>query len=146
MLVKKRVEDVKMNWKEFFKPDWRKIAVLVIIVFLGLFDWINILNDCESPFFGQCADYPFKHHPSLTPGLFLPFIFDEGCIEPNQKINNIISWECRPNIWKLEMERGTYCEANCNVNYLSYVYTGIYWYLLSCLIVWIYNKVKVKKK
>ena len=134
-----------MQWKNFFKPTKGKIILFIILIVLGVSDWFNILNVCESPLpIGGCVDYPFKHHPDVIPGLYPPLIFDEGCVQPHQKITGPIGWECRPNTWKLMMERGTFCEANCNVNFLSWVYTVIYWYLLSCIIISIYSKLRKK--
>jgi hypothetical protein len=114
MLVKKRVEDVKMNWKRFLKPDWRKINVLLIL-FIILF----IL----SIIFWNVADIHFNKSIELL-GNILTSIF----ILPAY----VFPWQ-----------------SNLNIILLIAVYLFfeiLYLYLLSCFIVWIYDRLKVKKK
>lgn len=107
---------------------------MVVIVILGLMDWYNVLNPCESPFFDICPDYPYSHHPDVLPGLYPPLIFEEACIEPHEKRLNLVGWECRPNTWKFMMAAGSYCEANCDVKIASWIYTILYWGFLSYMI------------
>jgi hypothetical protein len=127
--------------KDFLKLTDKKVIVFILLIVLGVIDWFNLLDSCESPLFGFCPDYPFAHHPDVIPGLYPPLFFQEGC-SGNEKISGFLAWECKPNSWKLGMREGDYCTANCNVNFFSWIYVLIYWYLLSCLAVFVYTKFK----
>lgn len=53
-----------MNWKEFFKPDWRKI-VLTIIIFL-IFNFLNVYQTYYLP--------PYTGGPLSTPLITFNFV------------------------------------------------------------------------
>jgi Sec-independent protein secretion pathway component TatC len=90
-----------MNLKQFLKPDWRKIAVFVILsIILFITPW-------PEP---GCCDFPYYQ------GFLLPVYFQGGFAGFPK----------------------TFIPTN-------FVIDVIIWYLLSCLIVWIYDKVKKKK-
>jgi hypothetical protein len=105
-----------MNWKEFLKPDWRKIALTIIIFLFFIGYWVY---NFFVGIFGWCE--PCNHE------YYLP-------------------WESGA------------CGHCGYPDLLTYILIEIYWplaiiialfisYLLSCLIVWIYDKFrKVKKK
>lgn len=92
-----------MSWKEFLKPDWRKICIWIIISII-----IILTIFVENIFFhlrtGKFYGYPF------------PFYATGGVVSPK---------------WLA-------------------IFTPTFWinifiaYLLSCLIVWIYDKGKKK--
>jgi len=96
-----------MSLKEFLKPDWRKIVV--VIVFALLLKDINTV-ELIFGFFEPSASYGFPlpfytfYHPTAS-GMKPPTF----------------------NIYILAIDI-------------------IIWYILSCLIVWIYDKFKKKKK
>jgi hypothetical protein len=96
-----------MNWKKFFKPDWRKIAIFFVLLILTIFS----VQAC-----GQIT-------PAFSYNLlFAPFYF-----------YNILNRQ--------------YFDfySNCDTSYIPLIFSTIYWYLLSCLIIWIYEKTKKKK-
>ena len=75
--------------KSFFKPTKGKIIIFIILITLGVLDWINIFTPCVSPIFPKChaLDATFEWIPDATPGLYPPLLFDEGCRGDN-KITN----------------------------------------------------------
>jgi len=90
----------KMNWKEFFKPDWRKILIFLVLFILSSLASIKIYL-CNMMGIGPCP---------IGYGFPLEFLY------PILDFKNLI-------------------------NLLIDI---IFWYLLSCLIIWIYDKVKKK--
>ena len=107
-----------MNWKQFLKPDWRKIVITIIILLLWIlpnrFIVYTIKAECK-----MCPDY----WPDNCPG------------------GNYVDYLIIPKI------------CSCCVS-LSELYNDYLWnlfiplvifYLLSCLIVWIYHKLRKKK-
>jgi len=88
-----------VNWKEFLKPDKKKI-ILMIIFLLATFFFSNV---CMGP--GGIA-----YNLILAPF----YIYNKGT--------------------------GIY--SLCTWNFIPLLLSFIYWYLLSCLIVWIYKKIK----
>jgi hypothetical protein len=86
-----------MNWKEFLKPDWRKIVLTVILMFIPLPMYVDTFCSCYSP-------------PCQCPKkiMFYPLLLSLGIGLLTLPIDLVIS------------------------------------YLLSCLIVWIYDKRKKK--
>jgi len=98
-----------MNWKEFLKPDWRKIVVFVILFILSSF--ISAYFNTIYSAIGFCS--------SIKAGFPLAF---------NTEISGI---ECGGD--------------SSNFDIFSFILDIIFWYLLSCLIVWIYDKFRKKK-
>jgi preprotein translocase subunit SecE len=94
-----------MNWKEFLKPDWRKIVLTIILftIVTGL-KWylFDTCLGCYNTYFG------------------VPLAFYEKIV------------------WPRENEMTNFLIFNLIVDI-------IFWYLLSCLIVWIYDKFRKKK-
>jgi len=100
-----------MTLKQFFKPDWRKIVIFVILsaLFLYLYFYCVVIW-CESSLIWALA-YPIT--------LIYPLIL------ALEEINLFLFMV---------------------VNYFITVFISfLYWYVLSCLIVWIYDKLKKKK-
>jgi hypothetical protein len=126
------------------RPKKEITIVFIILLALGILDWLNVLNPCESPFFyKECLDYPYNHHPELFPGLFPPLLFDEGCAGAHQKIVSLFGWKCEPISW--QVDEWVFCRANCSVNHISWAYTALYWYLLACIIMFIPDKFRKKE-
>lgn len=91
-----------MNWKEFFKPDWKKTAVFVIILIL---------------LFKSIEDF-------ISNSTMLCWI-PEGC--PPSPVEG-----------KVRLF-GVYIDST-----ILRIAFYISFYILSCLIIWIYNKVRKK--
>ena len=85
-----------MNWKQFLKPDWRKISI-----FVALFA-ISLLYQYEGP----CLEICFPTRGLPFPIFWLP-----------------------DSIWEFA---------------LRLIIDLFFWYFISCLIAWIYDKVKKK--
>ncbi|NQU07655.1 MAG: serine/threonine protein kinase, partial [Candidatus Abyssubacteria bacterium] len=113
------------------RPTKRILIAFAVLLSLGILDWYNVLNPCESPFFGECLDYAYAHRPSVVPGLYPPLLFEEACMKPHQQVVNHFSWICRPNTWSLAFlvpQPGkTHCTASCHVSVVSWYYTAIHW-------------------
>jgi len=98
-----------MTLKQFLKPDWRKIVIMIILVYLGLFSLA--LGVCWGrPCF--IIDYLRDSLSGVCPLCIFIVILDFFMVEIS--------------------------------DFFGLVLNVIYWYLLSCLIVWIYDKVKKK--
>lgn len=89
-----------MNWKEFLKPDLRKIVVFIILFISSSFIYFN-------------TDFYFLGFP-------MSFYVRTPCF----------GLTCPGWIWGFSLQ------------YL--LVDLVIWYLVSCLIVWIYDKVKKK--
>lgn len=110
-----------MNFKQFLKPDLRKIIlwILFCVIFLLIIPslYIHLKYFQETPYSVEFR--AFKGFPLIyySPG-------SGGCIPGDS---------------------GMVCvnmPSSFNVGYL--VIDVIFWYLLFCLIIWIYDKVKRK--
>jgi len=104
-----------MNWKEFLKPEWKKV-ILVIFLFVSSTGLTRFLGDVHNVYRDNVVlnilDYIFMA-PFI---LFTPL----DSLIPTVEILAIIGW-------------------------LEFIALIFYWYILSCLIIWIYNEVKKKK-
>jgi len=106
-----------MRVKQFLKPDWKKISAFVIFLILYLI------------------------------GVFYVFVFMEYVPKP--------SWLLVFDVFMMILALPMYIfqilfpvmefEIGILIIIVAYSLLIIYWYLLSCLIVWIYDKVKKKK-
>jgi hypothetical protein len=106
-----------MNLKQFLKPDWRKIVIFVIIIFFSLFD-VFIYEK-----YGKSS--------TIIEGLCITHEF--GGTECEYKLN--------PLFWiSFNIEINGEGELYLKILTNTYLISLIYWYLLSCLIVWIYDK------
>jgi membrane protein implicated in regulation of membrane protease activity len=86
-----------MNWKQFLKPDWRKMVLFVILLILSLlYEW-------------PCT------RSSVCRGL-------------------IFSYATK-----------FFLSDNYDILWVQFVLNIVIWYLLSCLIVWIYDKFRKRK-
>jgi len=94
-----------MNWKEFLKPDWRKIVLMFIFVMLT-----SIIKNLGILVRTEIIDYY---------GFPFPFYGKAGLFEPPQPYRTFF-------------------------DPIALIGNIIILYLLSCLIVWIYKKVKKK--
>jgi len=110
-----------MNWKQFLKPDWKKIVIFTIIFLIT-----------PLPGFWSNMDV---------------FLYNQKC--PKCPLPTPLSGEMDSNIMKMLINPNEFY----NVRSFYYDITGnpfyfisllIIFYLLSCLIIWVYNKVKKK--
>jgi hypothetical protein len=103
-----------MNWKEFLKPNWEKIVIIISLgisyFVIGTFYFSNCLGVSSSLAKFVPPDY-CKFLSPFVVFLGLPVIIRAIGLESFQMI-------------------------------LSLILLIVYWYFLSCLIIWIYNKAK----
>jgi len=91
-----------MSWKEFLKPDWRKIVITIGFFIVSSFTGYLYVKLSYSSWL-----------MNLGKVLYFPSFF----------ILEILNLRNTP-------------------NGVLYFFNFIFWYLLSCFIVWIYNKVR----
>lgn len=124
----------KLALKEFLKPDRRKLIVFIILGILFTIDFLLTLNmPC------CMCDYQKEGLDALLCGpvglivviislifllLFLPLIF--------------VIWFLFPKEYRLSSEYYLIVISH-GFTYVIYI---LYTYLLSCLIIWIYDKIK----
>jgi len=110
-----------MNWKEFLKPERRKLIIVFIAIFSSLAFLIasNFVHVPASPL----EDTIFKIIVTINSIFYIPLI-------PFIPIFQYLANTSNLNLG------GTYG----NILYL--IVEGVSWYFISCLIIWIYNKVK----
>jgi len=111
-------ENKIVKWKEFLKPDWRKIVVFVIIVTLSFLTIVKIRV-------GE------RWHYELNPIFWIADLFFN--------FRFFIGWVVEERVWP------TLPPMDEWAIYYTLLHS-VYWYLLSCLIVCIYDKYKKKKK
>jgi hypothetical protein len=111
-----------MNWKQFLKPDWRKIVIFFIILFLEL-QLLGIIfrYPPEPPIQSFCCQ-DFKKTG----------IMPDYCKEINLTVEGCLKYE---NIRKTE----------AFYNLLILIFDIVIVYIISCFIVWVYDKVKKRK-
>jgi hypothetical protein len=106
-----------MDWKEFLKPDWRKI---LIVIFITLWLFWSYWNGGES-YAGPIFLWPF-----LLIGVFQLAIF-------------VFPW------MSLVYKTGLTTDIPMWARFIIIILGSfIYSYILSCLIVWFNDKVKKK--
>lgn len=105
-----------MNLKEFLKPDWRKIVITLVFFF--------------------CYSYLFFSSLYFTPPL-------ETYREPSELENILFKLLGFPTFVASIFVKGGF-GIDQTYMILSFFVTIFYWYLLSCLVVWVCNKVKKK--
>ena len=107
-----------MNWKEFLKPNWKKIIMLV--VFLVFFSFAGSRYPFWSALCDPCGCFNNLGYP-------LSF-YEESAIGAEFGLDR---FSCGTRV------------TNYNVGFL--VFDIFVWYLISCLIVWAYFKIREKK-
>ncbi len=108
-----------MNLKQFLKPDWRKIVLTVILIFVLMIYFPSFWGlEGIKPIFTDDKHICCFCETATCEGI--PFIYAfGGCVSEILCYDTTIYWD-------------------------SLILDLIFWYLLSCFIVWIYNKVKKK--
>jgi len=122
-----------MNWKQFLKPDWRKIMVFVIFLILTSLTFfcsftakISSLITDLSPWDLTCMSYTTLFFGSKLEPSVLGLL--GNVIGSLLIIINIVPF---------------YLVAFNNL--LGTFVWILYWYLFSCLIIWIYDKFRKRK-
>ncbi len=143
-----------MTLKQFLKPDWRKIVIFVVFFIYGTF---TIFMSESLIYCLQFYSEIFNDSPKFLTPLFI--IFREDAVL--SIFTSFVDCEFILNVFDSTMLMLFYSEyvfiPLCFPYIISiflyslmipspYVFCIIYWYLLSCLIVWIYDKVKKKKR
>jgi hypothetical protein len=114
-----------MNWREFFKPDWRKSGIfLILFVVSPLIFFLNL-----SSFSMQERLRMIGYDLGAVIAIKLFYLLDY--------VLNLVF---------LTLTAAS--NGNGDIMLLGIALNIIYWYLISCLIVWIYDKLfrKVKRK
>jgi len=104
-----------MNWKKFLKPDWRKIILSIIIFLLGFLPRIYFPLHQLSWVLLGITWWPV--YVAQLSGLLKGLYLKPPIFDPIALLIFIV----------------------------AILITPIFWYFLSCLIVWIHDKVKKKK-
>jgi len=110
-----------VKWKQFLKPDWRKTVVFIVLFFISSVLSLKEIKGLPC----ILADMPFA-----CPEVFSVFFPFPVWISIDRNFSAI------PNI--------LYNLRNSSTNWFNLIADIIIWYLLSCLIVWIYDKRKKK--
>jgi len=118
-----------MSIKQFLKLDWRKIVIVLVILSF------SFIFGLKEEILGSIMCY---NNINFNPVLF--------------PLNLIRNWRCCP-------AGGTYSKLDCLFLYcqplevckfdiilvIIFLIHLIYWYIISCLIVWIYDKFRKRK-
>ena len=133
-----------MNWKEFLKPYWRKIVIFLLVLLLANIPYIGTYKadraPCACPLVVgvECVcpeEYEFKLNPIFWP----PFLRIFTYLRSQSLLDMIPLWYIF-----------AYPDLNLHFDIyqpfspLKIIGVFLYWYLLSCLIIWIYDKRKKK--
>jgi hypothetical protein len=136
-----------MTIKQFLKPDWRKKLVFIIIAvsFFILYSFIQQINK------DACTSLPKKNAMSFYisyPGeSSLERLCDVNLLPTISIINPIIGFWAYTGGAVIQIPDMSMSDFSSGIAvYLMFFFLSLpYVYLLSCLIVWIYDRVKKKK-
>jgi len=105
--------------KQFLKPDWRKIVIFILLLIVASIEGIGIQ---KFPYMKLGLDTIHYYYP------------------------NPLFWVIPSEIESIGLIRGyDFLGIRLDIIPIQYYFISlIYWYILSCLIVWIYNKLKRK--
>lgn len=129
-----------MSWKQFLKPNLRKIVLFVVLsifIYVVYFSFIEKLNlyEVENTYIAIIFNLIF-----LLPQFILGFI--------NFIITLYYSKSLTPQDFGILKTSPTVNSLYFVLNIVGWILNLFYWYILSCFLVWIYDKYfkKVKKK
>ena len=132
-----------MKWKQFLKPDWKKIIVFLLVVLhvhLFAYSEIGVVEMSGPIIMSESAVY--RSNPLLFP-LSSNLVCEISYVAS-------ISWSCSHNINFYSQTNDLPDKPSIDFffnNYFIQMYANlIYWYFVSCLMVWIYGKFKKKSK
>lgn len=124
-----------MNWKQVIKPDWKKLVIFLSLIFLVIIIGQLFIFIKENIFilsFGPLDHSDYIWLP-LSSGEFEPFNCGAFTGRPCPAVNT-------------GGHMGAIVFEEFKVNYTFIGLNLIFWYLISCLIVWIYDKFRKPKK
>lgn len=118
---------ITMNWKQFLKPDRRKIVLFVLLAILFIFSIMIYLS-------------------SIPPGALCTT--EECKIERARQdlIDILFLLIVSPFLVLDEYLVGYIPEFSNALNLIAIILSFFYWYILSCFIVWIYDRFRKKNK
>jgi hypothetical protein len=124
-----------MNWKKFLKPDWGKILVFVIIFLIVFLYGLSLSN------LYPCAI------PTCPSSQWIRLPWNHGCekcyLTISDYINGIIYYLAFPtNLIDYIFTK----PQNFLISIFLIIIQFFYYYILSCFIVWVYDKFRKKKK
>lgn len=123
-----------MNLKQFLKPDWKKIIIFVILFLIVYYIKITQEEQLKAEMgvdvFSVCCISTQDQEGNLIEGKL------EGCAAPDivQKYKTCEGWR------EYQQKQDFFDNA------YFFLTNALISYLISCILVWIYDKVKVKKK
>src|SRR4030042_2634432 len=124
------IEVVEMNWKEFFKPTWKKIALNIVVLYACFFFFLLIL---------QIITDGCNTHEEVS--ICVSDLLNNGV----HGLIDVLTWSI---VVLLIIGFGVYLGFGMLVciAYIALIIVAIIFipYSISCLIVWIYKKVKNK--
>lgn len=129
-----------MNLKEFLKFDTIKIVIFVVIVILANLPkvgYITVQTLCECVFGEKCGECPQAMELSV---FFYPFLqqFSHYLFVDNFTYGIPIIGVVRSIAWWPSIGEA----YATGVLFLLFAGNVVYWYLISCTVVWIYDKLK----
>ena len=114
-----------MNWKQFLKPDWKKIIIFLVLI---------------------CYFYFMLNSPStycVGAGIPPKIVCSSNIEMIRQSTFSFFEYSQHPSYFDLTLEKQkTY---NLIINLGLLVLLPLVSYILSCLIVWIYDNFRKKK-
>jgi len=131
-----------MNFKQFLKPDWRKIIIFILIIIISNLPIISyttekrICEPCSAEKPNCCSD------SMILSIIFYPFVqyFSAGGrLSVNEYTYGVPLLEIFRSI-SFDFSMGYIFSFIASI-FLSLL-NILYWYLPSCLIILIYNKIK----
>ena len=123
-----------MNWKQLLKPVWRKIAIFIILFLLTNY----FINGIRNPFLA----FNLTYGPVDRLGYPFIFIYEiSSSFERPLEIPTVIRYFP---IGTIILQENTVHILGLDIFLL--LIDIVFWYLFSCLIIWIYDKFRKPKK
>jgi len=121
-----------MNWKEFLKPDWKKILVLLILLLLTGFFLKGLSLSPVNKSFGpwNVAGWPFTYLYKISHFMGGTVPIDQGALSPGFVIGTLIIQKSPTQI--------------VGLNIPLFLLDMVLWYPVSCMVINLYNRAKKK--
>jgi uncharacterized membrane protein len=125
-----------MNWKQFLKPNKKKIAIfvaLVILIFVSV-----MIYELSKPFGSTLCD---TEECSI----------EREAMYARENLNDTLFLLTASPFLAILLSLGDLAHSNYGLyealSWILFILSFVYWYVISCLIFWIYDNFrKVKKK
>ena len=130
----KHFEDVKMNVKQFIKPDWRKVVLFVVLSILI----ILFMPISKGYLFVDCI--PAFPCPGGGP------IFTSLITEITNQVTIGLSIFYENPHYSVEKNLKDFASRHLFGIIIELIFAIIFSYILSCFIVWIYDKIRKGRK